>query len=194
MLRRSFAITCLLMFFSLLAQAALTKALEASDPLAKAAKSVGTSLSDGNISTGTTSLTARILTAKAPKTIEQMKELTRDLFKEKYGYHLETNLPDDSRVTVRTFSFKDSVVNDVADALAEGNAYSPENKEGLAQLRRQVWAVLRKLPVDDDTKVGTVKTRVKSEVTDGMTSIYYFVFLDSSTRKLVQVFVIEGTM
>lgn len=181
------------LLFSVSALANSTSALRSSDPLARTTARIATQLADGNITTGTTRVHA--LQLKDGVDADDFKALTAVLFKEAFELQTDQKLPA-VRLSLTAKNFTDEMVSDLAVAMGESNAFDSANPENTKSMQRQAWVVLRRLPVDEDTKVGMVKVRLRQDPqdADSARNVYYFVFFDTDSRKLVQFFLIEGTM
>lgn len=167
--------------------------LSSSDPLKKISEDRGTELADGNISTGTTSLKAFKLKNNVPRSNDEMKSLVATLFATSYKYYLDEQLPEEAPVKYEAIAYTKSLVDRTAFALAVGNAFDTSN--GISkELRKLVLDVLTTLFVNQETKVGTAKVKVMSNTTNALTDVYYFLFLNPKSKKLVTFFIIEGTM
>jgi hypothetical protein len=176
------------------ALAASTEALPANDRLARTVSRIAAQLADGNITSGTTTLQAKRL--KDGVEDKNFRALTTTLFEEAFQAQTGEKLPARARLQVRTEKFSDEQVEELAVALGEGNAYDDSNPENTKGLARQAWVVLRRLPVEEGTKVGIVKTRLRQDASDADSArnVYFFVFYSPEERELVQYFIIEGRM
>ena len=178
----------------LYAKSPVTSPLNASDPLAILVGETATEFGDDNISTGTTAVGAAKLNDKLPTQDSERQKLVRVLFEQSFKTVLEESLPKNAKVTVTVSKYSSSTINDVARALAEGNAYDPTDKETLDELAGKVSVLLSKLSIDSKTVVGTAKARLESDPSGELRNIFYFVFINPETQKLVKFFVVEGAM
>lgn len=181
-----------------MANAKLIKDLPANDPLAKVGKAIGTTLNDGNISTGTTSLKVGLV--KDTEGLDEAATLAKfaeKAFAEKFEDRTGEKLPKTAKLTTKAMNFvdgdgKSGTVYAMTSALMESNAYNDSEKMR-EQQAKYLWVVLRKLPVNAATSVAEIKTVLKDESSEENRTIRYFLLVNGD-GKVVEFFTIEGTM
>mgnify|MGYP001100216561 CR=1 FL=1 len=191
------------------------KALPAKDRLQAAAKELGQSWTDANISTGTTRLYAAQVDVNA-----NMKDLAETILRTNFSSHTNESLPSTARIAVdsrkltskisgRTIE-KKAALEEVMQSVSDSNAFSQYNKE----MEDQLLEVIRILeserynpnrggirrgtppivPVPAVIDFSSAKTSVKSSTTNEKTKVEAYVFRNTETGKVIIVFTIEGTM
>lgn len=185
-------LSLIVLFASFNASASLLTPLNKSDKLAGTTRAIATRLSDNNISTGTTQLSAGYVS-----NTETFKAAVVQGFQEAYQANTGEAVPANAKLKVTLGKFvdgdaKNGTVYAMTTGIMESNDYydSQENRDPQA---RNLWVVLRKLPVSSDTVVGQVVTRVKNDSTDEMVTIRYFLVMNPD-QKAVQLFTIQGSM
>jgi hypothetical protein len=189
--------TLTIILISVAALADITHPLSAKDPLAQVARAVGTNLRDSNISTGTTELWAgKLLASRAVTRKDDFEELVRFGFSEAFQKRYDGALRARIQLKVNKFVDGDGRAGDVYEmtsALIESNAYNTQSKKIRESSARALWAVLRKLPVSENTMFGHASSRLKDDSSGEMRTLQYFLLLNPDGRA-VQFFTVEGTM
>lgn len=190
----------LMMLFSVAALADIVEPLPKSDSFAKTARAIATQLSDGNISTGETTLWVGELKGSGRfKTKDEFEKLVLQGFKLALKDRQDIDLPESTKLVVSVGKFvdgdeKNGDVHKMTAALIESNAYNTENKEIWNSSARYIWAVLRKFPVSEKTLFGHVKAKVKNTVSgQGTRTVQYFLLVNND-KKAIQFFTAEGDM
>lgn len=185
--------------FSMNIYADVIRPLPRADALHGIAKRVGTVLNDGNISTGSTKLSAGLLNIKSiPNTSDEVKAIAEKGFfdalkkadeemgKTRVVPQVEAGLfvdGEDNKSTVGRMTF----------AIMESNAYDMTNEDILKKSSRQVWAVLRKLPLNAETRVAMTSVKLQDNATQELVYVRYFLVFNKDGRA-VQLFTIQGSM
>lgn len=186
-----------LMAIAAVAQAKLIKNLPANDPLARVGKAIGTQLSDGNISTGMSSLRVGVIqNTEGLDEASTLAAFAEKAFTEKIKDRYDKTAAL-APLKVKATNFVDGdgkkgTVYAMTSALIEGNAYN-DSKEQREPLTRYVWAVLRKMPVSASTSVAEINTVVKDEVVEQDLKVRYFLLVNGD-GKAVELLTVEGTM
>jgi hypothetical protein len=186
---------------SLNVSADIVNPLPSKDPLGRVARAVATQLADSNISSGTTSLwagTAKLSDWFEDEDDQEFAAYVRKGFLEAFNDDREEKFPKGIELVIEVGNFidgdgKNGTVRKMVAAIIESNDYNPKNQEIWNTQARPVWAVLRKLPVTNETYVGHVKVRQEDKSSGKMRTIQYFLILNRD-KKAVQLFTIEGSM
>lgn len=193
-------LVCFLAFASVNTWAGeIFKSLPQGNRLAKVAAAVGTQLNDGNISTGSTKLSASQLSdLKRVANTSAVKILTIDAFAAAHKSDTGEVLPRDIKTQVNVGHFVDGegpggTIHNMTAALMRSNDYNTKNKQLWQSQARYLWAVARQLPVNARTWVGSVKTQVMDSSVGELRTIQYFILVNPDGRAL-QFFTIQGTM
>ncbi len=181
------------------ASADVVRPLPKGDTLRGAATAIGNQLADGNISTGTTLLWAgQLKTKQIVQTYPEMETLVKLGFADAFRSRVGEDVPANSKLDIKINRFVDGsgkmgTVAAMTEAIMQSNDYNPANRELRKSQARYLWVVLRKLPVNSQTLVGHVTTRLRDDSSGELRVIQYFLLLNQS-GKVIQLFTIEGSM
>lgn len=165
-----------------------------SDKLSHVVKNIRVKWGDNNISSGTTRMDLYNVSSAGKK---DLNGLGREAFATGFQ-NASSSGPAAVVKVLKTLAYKDkqskmsaSMVTRIAKIVAEGNAFDPKNAESLNELKKDVWAAVLSMGMDDMVVVETSATYTEEEDAHRVTS--YVLTTPSESRALV-IFVIEGNM
>jgi len=170
--------------------------LNQEDRLRKKVDEVNTEWSDGNITTGTSSVISGRVVSKINE--KNLKNLSQFIFLENLKYFVDyenDQLPSDSKINTTVYNYHKKSLNLTSTALADGNAFSPEYEEGILIFEKDLKAMANLLGANKSIKVLVTKTRMADEEDmERLRTVYSIVYININTQKYFNVFVVEGTM
>ena len=171
--------------------------LEEGSRLQVATENLSEEWGDGNISTGTTRIRAGRLNLRLTTRGDALKRLSESNFKEEFewGAYSDRELPGDVPIKTKVKAFTPGDIKAAVEALAQGNAYSPEYEEGRAIFRDGLKEALSLLGSGHNLYTLVSKAKIPFEVYgEEEFDVYSIMFLNKNTKKALRIFVIEGTM
>ena len=170
------------------------KALPQKDEVQVIVKAINQLWNDGNITTGTSVVSAAALKADAPSSVKAWETLGEELFADVFKHYQDEALPKNTRLQVNTTAADEEQVEAAVSALAEGNAYAPENSDGRNAFRRQTWKLVRTLGDLEQLQAVTVKARLMDDSTGEKRNVRLNAFVNKEDGKVILIFTIEGTI
>lgn len=164
------------------------------DKLSKVTEDVRTELGDNNITTGTTVVANFDLTEALPTNSSQMQNLTERLFRRMFKKWWEEYIPSSTKIVTTTPALDAAFKADLVQSLSIGNAYSVDSIKPTKEFNRGIGRILRAVGANDKTLVGISKAVVYSDITESDKEVFFYLILNPETKKLVQYFIVEGTM
>ena len=171
----------------------LTK-LSEGDKLSEIVEEQATTWTDGNISTGTSTVVAGT-TATVPKTEDTWKKFATDLFADRFKRYVGEDLPAEAKLRVSANAFeRKKHIQAAVDALVEANAYNDENQEIQDSLTEEVSKLVDALGASSDLYFTAIKTRLLDDGSGEKRNIRIHAFTNITNGKTIVIFTIEGTM
>lgn len=163
--------------------------LSAQDSLEKVVRHFNQIWTDNNISTGTTRMTSgqwKVASSAIEKTQATLlvTEVRKDAGKK----------GQISKVQTISKIFSTADVTNLVKAYAEGNDFSPNNREDFISGMGQVYAILAKLSANGNKDIKTVTAKATYTEDGESRNVYLTSFTSISTNKTVLFFVIQGTL
>ena len=173
-----------------------TAKLAETDSLNVLVDEIATEWSDGNITSGTSSLSAIKISSALPTTDDGWKDLVKDLFIAEVKDATGGDLPKETKLRLTSSVMKPKYLKLAFDAFAEGNAMDMtmgENEftQGIAA---QIKKVVEALGDAKDVQALTVKARIMDDGAEELRTVRLHAFVNKKDSKAVMIFTVEGTM
>jgi len=158
---------------------------------------VSTEWADGNISTGTSSVSGSLIVSSHNlKSKYELSQLSVLNYKYLYKHYLDEEVPANSELTTTQEKLTPTSIKKVAKLLALGNDYDPDNTEGLRDFITGINSLTKFLGHKEDVVILTSSLYENpcgcDEEDEKLVSSVLIV--GTKTRKALQIFVVEGTM
>ena len=172
----------------------LTEKLSKKDQLQVIVSNIRQIWNDGNITTGTSVVSAVSVKAELPEKKKDWEAFGDELFAETFQVEQNESLPKSAKLKVQVAAAEPIDIETVVDAVAEANDYAPENEEGRNDIRRQTWKMVRTLGDLENLKFVSITTRLKDDTTKATRNVRLNAFVNTINKKAILIFTIEGTM
>ena len=149
---------------------------------------------DGNISTGTSTVVSGTIAAGVPQADDAWKKLATDIFADRFKRYVGEELPADAKLRVSSKAFEKKHIQAVVDALVEANAYNDENPDIQKSLTDEVTKLVGAVGSEKELHFMAIKTRLEDEASGEKRNIRIHAFSNTTTGKTIVIFTIEGTM
>ncbi|CAN5530152.1 hypothetical protein BH10BDE1_BH10BDE1_17530 [soil metagenome] len=191
-MKRTFIALALL--FASTALAVSLQTLPKSDPIQTVVADIALEWSDGNISTGTSAVSAALITGAAPATNDGWRALAVELFDAEFQKQTGQKVSATAKMRTSSAAFEDKFIERAVSAVAEGNAYNTSNPATMKGITAQTESMISSLGHERDIHFLAVKSYMMDKSSGEKRCVRLHAFINVKTGKMVQIFTIEGTM
>jgi hypothetical protein len=191
-MKRTFIAFALL--FASTALAVTLNSLPANDAVQKVVGDIALEWRDGNISTGTSAVSAALLSSPVPTDTKGWTDFTIDLFTAEYLKQTGEQMPGTAKLRVSSAPFEEKFIQRAVEAVAEGNAFSVDNPATMKGIEEQTETMVSSLGHERDIHFVAIKTKILQKSAGETRIVRLHAFINVKSGKMIQIFTIEGTM